>query len=62
VHITPLYLKRPVAMLIITTGIMMNFYVLPSISGFEWLMPLLFLKIVYAHSVMEEPYRSQDNL
>jgi hypothetical protein len=53
----PLYIKRPVSMAIIMLAIMMNQYFIPPVNGFEWLMPLLFIKIVYSHMVMEEPYR-----
>jgi hypothetical protein len=56
VYITPLYLKRPVSMLIILIAFVMNIYVFIPISGFEWLMPMLFIKIVYGHLVREEPY------
>lgn len=53
----PLYLKRPVSFFIILLAILLNFYVLVPVHGFEWLMPLLFLKIIYGHLVKEEPYR-----
>lgn len=54
---TPLYLKRPVSMLLMLLGILVNFYLIAPVPGFEWLMPLLFLKIIYGHLVKEEPYR-----
>jgi hypothetical protein len=57
VLITPLYLKRPVSMLLIMLSVLVNFYVVEPVPGFEWLMPLLFIKIVYGHLVREEPYR-----
>lgn len=53
----PLYLHRPAAMGIIMLAILMNYYVLPPVAGFEWFIPALFLKIVYGHIVREEPYR-----
>ena len=53
----PLYLRRPAAMGIIMTAILLNIYIIPPIMGFEWLVPALFLKIVYGHIVQEEPYR-----
>lgn len=56
----PLYLKRPVSMLTILLAILLNQYVIAPIHGFEWLMPLLFLKIIYGHLVREEPYRKMD--
>ena len=53
----PLYLRRPVAMGIIMLALLVNLYVIRSVIGFEWLVPALFLKIVYGHLVREEPYR-----
>ncbi len=54
---TPLYLHRPVAMLGILLALLVNAYLIPPLVGFEWLMPALFVKIVYGHLVREEPYR-----
>jgi hypothetical protein len=54
---TPLYLRRPSAMLIAAATVPLNFYVLRAPTGWEWLAPLLFLKIVVGHLVREEPYR-----
>lgn len=54
---TPLYMQRPLAMGLIMLAILVNYYIVPPISGFEWLIPALFLKIVYGHNVREEPYR-----
>lgn len=53
----PLYLKRPISMFMILLAIMINEYILSAIPGFEWLMPVLFIKIIYGHLVKEEPYR-----
>lgn len=55
----PLYLQRPVSMLIIAAALLINSYVIISPVGFEWLVPLLFIKIVYGHTVPEEPYRPE---
>ena len=54
----PLYLQRPAAMGVIMLAILINYYVIPPITGFEWFIPALFLKIVYGHIVQEEPYRA----
>jgi hypothetical protein len=54
---TPLYLRRPVALGLIMTAILLNLYIIHPVVGFEWLAPALFLKIVYGHLVREEPYR-----
>lgn len=56
---TPLYLQRPVSMLIIVTALLINGYFVSSPTGMMWLIPVLFLKIVYGHTVKEEPYRPE---
>ena len=56
---TPLYLQRPVSMLIIVTALLINDYFVSSPIGLEWLIPILFVKIVYGHTVQEEPYRPE---
>jgi hypothetical protein len=53
----PLYLRRPLAMLLILLALLANYYLIEPASSFEWLVPALFLKIVYGHLVREEPYR-----
>jgi hypothetical protein len=56
---TPLYLQRPLAMGLIMTAILLNFYFIQPVVGFEWFVPALFLKIIYGHVVREEPYRRE---
>ena len=53
----PLYLRRPTALGLILIAFLLNQYVLPPAWGFEWLIPALFLKLIYGHLVREEPYR-----
>jgi hypothetical protein len=53
----PLYLRRPAALGIVMLAVLVNLYVFHPVIGFEWLVPALFLKIVYGHLVREEPYR-----
>lgn len=53
----PLYLHRPLAMGLIMIAILLNTYILVPPTMFEWLIPFMFIKIVYGHSVREEPYR-----
>ena len=54
---TPLYLRRPIAFLIIALALLLNIYFVLPVRGFEWLAPALFIKIIYGHLVQEEPYR-----
>ncbi len=53
----PLHLQRPIAFGLIMTAILVNLYVIHPVVGFEWLVPALFLKLIYGHLVREEPYR-----
>ncbi len=57
VTLVPLYLQRPTAFLFIVSAIIVHRYFLPLGLGLEWVVPLIFLKIVYGHTVQEEPYR-----
>lgn len=54
---TPLYLRRPMAASVVITAIIVNQFWLPVAPGMEWFIPCLFIKIVLAHAVREEPYR-----
>ena len=53
----PLYLQRPSSIIIVVIVILANTYLITPIPGFEWLAPLLFIKIIVGHAVREEPYR-----
>jgi hypothetical protein len=53
----PLYLHRPAALALVFISLVVNLYLIRLPPGFEWLAPALFLKIVYGHTVREEPYR-----
>ena len=55
----PLYLKRPVSVLMISGAILVNAYILVPIPGFEWFIPIFMLKLVMGHIVREEPYRPE---
>jgi hypothetical protein len=57
VRTVPLYLKRPVSFLLISIAVIVELYLMPFSTAFAWLVPFLFLKIVYGHGVREEPYR-----
>ena len=54
----PLYLRRPAAFLLISLALLGNQYLITAPAGFEWLVPALYLKILYGHLVREEPYRA----
>ncbi len=56
VAITPQYLKRPISRLLTLLAIIISLYFLQSVPGFEWFIPLIFIKMVMGHMVREEPY------
>jgi hypothetical protein len=57
VLVTPLYMRRPVATLLVASAVVVASTIAPIAAHFGWLVPLLFLKIVLGHAVREEPYR-----
>ncbi|MED4462350.1 hypothetical protein [Metabacillus fastidiosus] len=62
VNVAPLYLKRPISMLLILFANLLNFYFILPIPGFDWFIPFLFLKIITGHLVKEEPYRKANSI
>jgi hypothetical protein len=55
----PLYLKRPAALTLYSGAILLSVFVIQMPAGWGWFMPLYFLKLLVAHLLKEEPYRSQ---
>jgi len=53
----PLYLQRPVALLLYGGAILLNAYIFPPTAGTEWFVPILFLKLLVAHVLPEAPFR-----
>jgi hypothetical protein len=53
----PLYLQRPVAMLALCGGFVINTYMLVPTPGLEWFLPVFYLKLLVCHLLREEPYR-----
>jgi nitrate/nitrite transporter NarK len=53
---TPLYLKRAVGKLLAMVAIVVSFYLFTPVPGFEWFIPILFMKIITGHMIPEEPY------
>jgi len=53
----PLYLARPYGVIATVAAIIANIYFIPAPAGFEWMLPVLVLKLVLGHAVREEPYR-----
>jgi hypothetical protein len=52
----PVYLQRPVAMLVLVAAVVGNALV-SAPEGWAWFIPVLMAKLVVGHAVREEPYR-----
>ncbi|NGX15586.1 hypothetical protein [Wenzhouxiangella sp. XN24] len=57
--LVPLYLQRPVALIMYAGSILLALYVLASPPGMEWFLPLFYLKLLVAHLPREEAYRPE---
>lgn len=58
----PLYLQRPLALLIYAVALLMAFYLLPTPAGLEWFLPFLYLKLLVAHILPETPFQPGDRM
>lgn len=56
-----LYIQRPVAMLLLVIAMAADFYVFPQITGMEWFIPVLFLKLLVSHLLKEIPFPNTSN-
>lgn len=54
---SPLYLQRPVALIMYAGSVLLTIYALAPVPGMEWFLPLFYLKLLVAHLPKEEPYR-----
>jgi hypothetical protein len=57
VRLSPWHLARPLAILLVLVASLVAIYGVAAIPGFEWLLPVFFLKLVLGFAVREEPYR-----
>jgi len=57
--LTPLYLQRPMAGLLLMGGFFLSLYVLPVPEYFEWFLPVFYTKLLSSHLLREEPYRPE---
>jgi len=57
---TPLYLRRPPALLLLLGGIFLSLYGLRVPALFEWFLPVFYTKLFAGHLLREEPYRPTD--
>lgn len=57
VLVVPLYLQRPTAVTLYLVVVIVSPHAFGSTPGFEWFVPLYFLKLLVSHLPREEPYR-----
>lgn len=56
---SPLYLQRPLAMLLYLGAVFIGQYIFYPTPGMAWFVPAFFLKLLICHLLREEPYRPQ---
>lgn len=56
---TPLYLQRPLAMLVMGGAILLNIHAFAPVRGMQWFVPVLFLKLSVSHLPKEAPFRPE---
>jgi len=56
-HVSPLYLRRPLAMALLIVAVVLDRLVLASPFGLEWFVPLFFAKLFVGHALYETPFR-----
>ena len=61
VVVTPLYLRRPMAMLFLIGGWLLSLYALPAPAGFAWFLPVYYLKILVSHLLPEAPFQPRES-
>ena len=56
VTLVPLRMQRSTALLLVCGSFIISLYVLSPTPGFEWFIPVLFIKLLVSHLTIEEPY------
>jgi len=56
---TPLYLQRPVALMLYSLSMVLTINCFAAPQGLEWFLPLFYLKLLISHVLREEPYRPE---
>lgn len=60
--VIPLYLHRPMALILFVIGFLLNQYLGAPTPGLEWFIPVFLLKLLVSHLLREEPYRPETSL
>ena len=58
----PLYLQRPIALILYSVSLLLSLYVFETAVGLEWFLPIFYLKLLISHILREEPYRPEHEL
>ncbi|MGF1770789.1 hypothetical protein L4C42_00605 [Vibrio wakamikoensis] len=58
---TPLYLQRPIALMMYAGALLLSLYWFGAPVGLEWFLPLFYLKLLVSHILREEPYRPESD-
>lgn len=56
---TPLYLQRPLALLLFSGSLLLNNSIILPTIGLGWFIPFFFLKLLVAHLVPEAPFQPE---
>lgn len=54
--ISPLYLQRPISLILLCGGLLIGMYAFVPTSGLEWFVPFFYLKLLVSHLVKEAPF------
>ncbi|GAB4522429.1 MAG: hypothetical protein OHK0046_34940 [Anaerolineae bacterium] len=52
----PRHVQRPVAFTALMAGFLINAYIVNAPAGWEWFVPVFYLKLLVSHLLHEEPY------
>lgn len=52
----PLYLQRPVSLMLFCGGFVLGQYVFTPVPGLEWFIPFFYLKLLVSHLLKEAPF------
>lgn len=52
----PLYLQRPAGFLLYVAVVLLSLYAFSPTPGFEWFVPVFFMKLLISHLLKEAPY------
>ncbi len=58
--LTPLYLQRPIALIMYALAIVLITYQFTPLPDLVWFLPLFYIKLLLSHVLREEPYRPDD--